>query len=245
MLAKSAIRAFVLFLLFAVTTACGGYKSREVSFRHPSGYQNVQQAAGTQIGAEAFADKASAKEAFGFDIIEAGLLPVQVVIDNAGSGAVEIVSDQTFLIDRKGEMWTLLDSRTAYERLEKSSEFARVSKSAGKSGGFGALGGAIVGAAIGILSGENVGETTMKGAAVGGAGGAVLGGAQELGTREGARQITRDMRRKELENKPIQSGSIGRGFLFFPAEADSAERLRLQIEEADTDRTHTLFFDLK
>lgn len=244
MWSKSGIRAIILFLLFALMTACGGYKSREVSFRHPSGYENVQQAAGAQIGAEAYADKASAKDAFGFDIIDAGLLPIQVVIDNAGSGAVEIVADQTFLIDTKGEMWNLLDSRTAYERLEKSSEFARVSKSAGKSAGFGAIGGAIVGAAIGILSGENVGDTAMRGAAVGGAGGAVVGGGKELSTREGARQITRDMRSKELENKPIQSGSIGRGFLFFPSEADSARKLRLQIEEADTAVTHTLFFDL-
>ncbi len=141
-------------------------------------------------------------------------------------------------------MWNLLDSRTAYERLEKSSEFARVSKSAGRSAGFGALGGAIVGAAIGILSGENVGDATMKGAAVGGAGGAVIGGGQELGTGEGAREITRDMRRKELKNKPIEPGSIGRGFLFFPAEAESAERLRLQVVDVETGETRTLFFDL-
>lgn len=233
--------AFAFLFAFA---ACSRYKSQEVAFRHPSAYLNVQQVAGATIGAEAFGDEKAAETAFGFNIIDAGLLPVQVVIDNAGTHSLKIVPEQTFLIDSSGGMWDLLESRMAYERLEKSSEFARVSKSAGESAGIGALGGAIVGAAIGILSGENVGETTLKGAAVGGAGGAVIGGGQELGNREGARQITRDMRRKELGNKQIEAGSLGRGFLFFPAEAKSAVRLRLQVREGDGGKTHTLFFSL-
>lgn len=244
MCAIKSMQWLITLLAIVFLFACTGYKSQEVAFRHPSAYMNVQQAAGAQIGAESFADEKAAKNAFGFDIIEAGLLPVQIVIDNAGHGAIEIVPEQTFLIDEQGGMWDLLDSRTAYERLEKSSEFARVSKSAGKSGGYGALGGALVGAAIGLLSGENIGETTMKGAAVGGVGGAVIGGGKELSVNEGARQITRDMRRKELGNKPIAAGSIGRGFLFFPAEAKTAERLRLQIMEVADGQTHTLFLSL-
>lgn len=244
MLTRLILGMFLVLAALSSLVSCSRYTSQEVAFRHPSAYLNVQQVAGASIGAEAFANEKAAEAAFGFNIIDAGLLPVQVVIDNTGVGPLKIVPEQTFLIDASGGMWDLLDNRMAYERLEKSSEFARVSKSAGESAGFGALGGAIVGAAIGILSGENVGETTLKGAAVGGAGGAVIGGGRELGSNEGARQITRDMRRKELGNKPIEAGSLGRGFLFFPAEAKSAARLRLQVREVNGGQTHTLLFSL-
>jgi hypothetical protein len=133
-----------------------------------------------------------------------------------GSHGLLVVPEQTFLIDEQGNMWNLLDRRTAYERMEKSSEFARVAKKAGRGTAFGATGGALVGAAIGILSGQNVGDAALKGAALGGAGGAVIGGAQELGSEESARQISSDLANKELENKMIQPGDLGRGFPLLP-----------------------------
>jgi hypothetical protein len=103
----------------------------------------------------------------------------------------------------------------------------------------------LLGAAIGILTGDNVGEAALKGAALGGAGGAVIGGGQELGSDESARQISSDLANKELENKTIQPGSLGRGFLFFPGEAPSAKALRMQLEEEGSGQVHTLTLPLQ
>jgi hypothetical protein len=238
---QSAVLAFSLILL----AACTSYKSQEVPFRAPSALPNMQIVAGAQVAAQAYADQSEARQAFGFDIRSAGLLPVQVVIDNLGAHGLLVVPEQTFLIDAQGNMWNLLDRRTAYERMEKSSEFARVAKKAGRGTAFGATGGALVGAAIGILSGQNVGDAALKGAALGGAGGAVIGGAQELGSEESARQISSDLANKELENKMIQPGDLGRGFLFFPGEAPSAATLRLQLREVGSGQVHTRTFPLQ
>jgi hypothetical protein len=230
--------------LLLAAAGCVSYKSREVSFRPPSAYPNMQVVAGAQVAASAYADKAAAKEAFGFDVREAGLLPVQVIIDNDGRHPLGVVPEQTFLVDAEGNFWNLLDNRTAYQRVEKSSEYARIGKGAGKGSLLGGAGGAVVGAAIGILAGENVGDAAMRGAAVGAAGGAVIGGAEAGTSDEGGRQISRDLANKDLKNQAVQPGALGRGFLFFPGEAPSAASLRLQLREADTDLIHTVTLPL-
>jgi len=238
-------RWVVLCLSLFLVAACTSYKSQEVPFRAPSAMGNMQVVDGAQVAAKAYAGKEEAKEAFGFDIRSAGLFPVQVVVDNGGQEGIAVVPEQTFLIDADGNMWNLLNRKTAYERLENSSEYARVAKKSGRGAVFGATGGALLGAAIGILSGHNVGDSAMKGAALGGAGGAVIGGGQELGSNESARQISSDLANKQLENKTIEAGALGRGFLFFPGEAPSAAALRLQLEEADSGRKHTLTLPLQ
>jgi hypothetical protein len=108
----------------------------------------------------------------------------------------------------------------------------------------GAAGGAVIGAALGILTGENVGTAATKGAAVGGAGGAVIGGTQSATSPEAGREISRDLANKELENRTIQPGMLGRGFLFFPGEAPSASGVRLQLQEEDTGQFHTVILSL-
>jgi hypothetical protein len=227
------------------TVSCVSYKSQEVPFRQPSAYSNMQIVAGAQVAAEAYADPGEAKKVFGFNIRKAGLLPVQVVIDNTGSHDLQVVPDQTFLVDNQGNMWNLLDRGTAYQRVESSSEFATIAKGAGKGSVLGAAGGAIVGAAIGILAGSNVGEALGKGAAVGAAGGAVIGGTQAGTSVEPGRQISQDLANKDLENRNIQPGMLGRGFLFFPGEAPSASMLRLQLMETGTGKVHTVLLSLK
>jgi hypothetical protein len=235
----------VVISLFLTVFGCTPYKSQEVSFRHPSAYPGMQSVAGALIAAESFNDRTLARQAFGFDIRGAGLLPVQIVVDNTGPEALLLVPDQTFLVDVQGGMWNLLDSRTAYQRLESSTEFAAIAKEAGRGSVLGAAGGALVGAAVGIVTGSNVLEALGKGAAVGAAGGAVLGGAGSTLSDEPGRQISRDLATKQLENKAIQSGDLARGFLFFPTEAGTASQLRLQIRETGTGKTHTLLFSLQ
>lgn len=235
----------VLAAVLLVTFSCTDYRSREVAFRHPSAYAGMQQVAGAQIAAEAFADEGKARNAFGFDVRGAGLLPVQVVMDNTGAQPLTIVPEQTFLIDEEGGMWNLLDSSTAYRRVEQSSEYGRIAKGAGRGSLLGATGGALVGAAIGIVTGENIGTAATRGAAAGGAGGAVLGGAGEMASPDAGRQISWDLANKELVNQAVEPGTLGRGFLFFPGEAPSADTLRLQLREGATGQTYTLMLPLR
>lgn len=220
--------------------ACTFYESREAAFRPPDQIANMQQVGGAKLAAEQYADKALAKEQFGFDIRGAGLMPVQVVIDNQGAQRFEVVPEQTFLVDATGAYWPLLDRTTAYQRVEASSEYGTIVKGAAKSGMWGAAAGALAGAAIGILSGSNVGEAAGKGAAVGGAAGAIFGGASSGASDQPGRQISRDLANKSLESRIIEPGNLSRGFLFFPGEAPSARQLRLQLRDVTSGENYNV-----
>ena len=43
----------------------------------------------------------------------------------------------------------------------------------------------------------------------------------------------------------VITSTLGRGFLFFPAEAPSAQELRIQFKEVDTGSLHTVVLSLK
>ncbi|MFZ5564285.1 MAG: YMGG-like glycine zipper-containing protein [Thermodesulfobacteriota bacterium] len=231
-------------LALVIVTACVPYKRQEVPFQPPAAFDNMQSINGMELAALSYADEKKAGEAFGFNIIKAGLLPVQVVVDNKSAGSFQFNPGQTFLVDAGGNYWNLLDQSTAYDRLDKSSEYARIAKQAGKRSLLGAAGGAVVGAAIGILTGNNVGEAIGKGAAIGAAGGTLFGAAEEMDSDDAEQAIRKDLMNRQLENKAIMPNTLARGFLFFPAEAASARQLRLQVVDVETKATHNLFFDL-
>lgn len=220
---------------------CTRYEQRAIPILHPSAYPNAVEVFGVMVGSRPFADRDAARETFGFDIIGAGVLPVQVAFDHLGWDPVEVVANQTFLVDPQGQMWNILDQGMAYNRLEKSTEWGQIAPEAGKGAFLGAAAGAIVGAAIGIVTGGRVLETTGKGAAVGGAGGAVLGGSKGMQDHEDVRRTIReDLRTRSLENKPVSPQAISHGILYFPAEAAGAKELRLQLKNARTGEVQTL-----
>lgn len=232
-------RILCLLLMLAMLGGCATYKTQYSGFRPPEGYGNHQQFDGITIGGEAFADKDVAEKAFGFDVRGAGLLPVQISLTNASGRTLEIVSNQTFLIDATGRYWNIIPNRVAVERVDKATELGQIAGGAGKGAFLGAAAGAILGAAIGIVSGENVGSAMGKGAAIGGAGGALIGGAQEGSSPEKTYRIADDIRDKGLEGKVIPSDYLGNGFIFFPTEAETAKGLRLQLRERESGRTLT------
>jgi len=230
---------FIISLLFS--TGCStSYKAKPLPLQTPSAYPNKVEIEGCQIGAKAFVDAKVAKEAFGFDILGAGMLPVQVVFDNQGPHPIEIVGNQTFLEDNKGNLWPILSSKVAYERATKYAETKKIFKEGIYGGFLGAAAGSVIGGAIGIVTGSNVAEAVGKGAAVGGAAGATIGGAKGFDSKDARRDIISDLQEKSLENKPVKPGLLGYGFLFFPAEAGSAKQLRLQIRKTDTGTVHVL-----
>ncbi|MDD5286023.1 MAG: glycine zipper family protein [Desulfuromonadaceae bacterium] len=181
-------------------------------------------------GAEAFTDKKLAEDAFGFDILGAGVLPVQIVLDNRSGQAVEVVSGQTFLIDGSNRYWKILSNQEAIDRVQKATEVGAIGRGAGRGAAFGAAAGALLGLALGIVSGRSVGEAVVKGGVLGGAGGAVIGGSNKAGDdRQIERKIAHDVREKGVEGKIMQAEALANGFIFFPGEAETVKELRLQL----------------
>ena len=240
-------RTFVCAIMVPMLlSACTGYKSQYVSFKPPEAFSNKQQVAGISIGAEAYADKDAAENAFGFDIRGDGLMTVQLVMTNQSGNTMSIVTGQTFLVDDTGRYWQVVPNNTAIDRLESSTQLASFfGKGAGKGALLGAAGGAILGTAIGIVSGRGVGEALGKGAALGAAGGAVIGGVKEGTSSEREYRITDDIRAKGLEGKDIPNENLANGFIFFPGEAPSARELRVQLKEHETGVVHSLNLLLK
>ena len=165
------VLVLILSILLIFLTACATYKRKPLPFKAPSAYDNATEVVGALVGAEAFVDRRTTKEAFGFDIRGAGMLPVQVVFDNQGPHPLKIDVAQTFLEDAEGNLWPILDREIAYERATKYSQTKKIFKEGAYGGFLGATAGALIGAAVGIVTGENVAEAAGKGAAVGAAAG--------------------------------------------------------------------------
>ncbi|HTF99016.1 MAG TPA: hypothetical protein VK654_00340 [Nitrospirota bacterium] len=229
---------------FLLSFCAESYVAKPLPFKMPGAYENAQEAAGAVMGARAFTDMKEAKENFGFDIINAGMLPVEIVIDNKGPHHLELNGSQTFLEDRQNNLWSVLDRNIAYERATKYAQTKETFSGAAHSGFLGAAAGAAIGAAIGILSGTNVGNAMGKGAAVGAAGGAVVGGSQAYSANDARHSIIEDLQSKSLQAKTVAPNSLAYGFIFFPAEAKTARTLRVQLREQDTGRVVTLNFAL-
>ena len=239
-------KIIALLIIASHLAGCATYERRSVSFRPPQDYANTHDLAGLSVGAEAFVDKALAEEAFGFDIRGAGLLPVQVVMDNRSGQRVEVMSGQTFLIDSSNRYWKLLSNREAADRVQKATEAGRIGSGAGKGAAWGAAAGALLGLALGVVSGRNAAETAVKGGVIGGAGGAIVGAAGKADEgRQREQQIAEDLREKGLEGKVLTAETLASGFIFFPGEAATAQELRLQLKFRDTGRVQTINLKLK
>lgn len=228
-------------LLYACSTT---YKAKPLPFKAPGAYPNAMEVAGTEVAAKAYVDPAEAKEAFGFNVREAGMLPVQVVFDNKGTHSFEIDPSQTFLEDAEGNLWPILEKNMAYERATKYTQTKQIFKEGAYHGFLGAAAGALIGGAIGIVSGENVGSAIGKGAAAGTAVGGVLGGAKGATSNEANKSVMEDLRQKSLQTKAIEPRTLAYGFIFFPGEAKSAKLLRLKIVEKENGAYHVIFLNL-
>lgn len=226
-------------ILFGCSTS---YKAKPLSFKMPAAYHNMQTVENVQVAAKAFNDPEEAKEAFGFDIRKAGMLPVQVVFENQGNYSIEIDPQQTFLEDVNGNLWPILSSDMAYERATKYSQTGNIVKEGAYHGVLGAAAGSIIGAAIGIVTGDNVLKSAGKGAAVGAAAGTTMGGMKGYDSDDPQRRITRDLREKSLNNVAIAPKSIANGFIFFPGEASTGSILRLRLVVKETQKAHLLLF---
>ncbi len=243
-MSKTIIKVLYVMVFFLMLAGCTPYSRQVVPFQTPQSSPNAVYVDGAVIAARSFVDAAEAKNAFGFDIRAAGILPVQVAFDNKSNHSLMIVADQTFLIDADGNVWPILEQNLAYDRLARQTEWSRVAPEAAKRGVLFGAAGAVIGAAIGIVTGTNVAAAAGKGAAVGAAAGVVSGGGQAaLDPSNVQSQIREDLRTRSLQYRAVKPGELAHGFIFYPGEAKSAKMLRLQIKETDTGRVST--FNMK
>jgi len=238
--------ALLIWSLFIATALIGcttTYKAAPVSFKSPAALGNTAQIEGAEIGARAYDDNQEAERAFGFDIVGAGMLPVQVVFDNRGEHTFEIRGDQSFLEDQEGNLWPVLSRKMAYARASQNAPTDQALSKGTTTGLMGAVAGALIGSAIGIVTGHNVGTLAGKGAVIGGTVGLLGGGIEGYHNPEAQRAIAEDLRTKSLQNKTILPHTMAYGILFYPAEAAHARHLQLYLVETDTGRSHRLMFD--
>lgn len=234
---------FIFISCFALMS-CQSYQSQVVPFKLPSAYSNMVTVNGVDIAAKLFDDKQDAEKAFGFDIISAGVIPVQVIFDNKGTNSVQIISNQTFLVDVDNNLWPVLDSKLAYDRITAKTKYGPMVSEGAKGSVLAGLAGGAIGAAIGIVTGSNVISSAGKGAAVGAAAGLTIGGAKGLSDGESQDKIRQDLQNRNLKNKPIKAGEVGHGFIFFPGESKKPKEFRLQVKEGETGVVRQITFKL-
>lgn len=223
-----------------IICSCSPYERQVVPFQAPQASPNAVYMDGAVIAARSYVKPAEAKAAFGFDIREAGILPVQVVFDNKSGHSLMIIAEQTFLVDADSNVWPVLEQSMAYDRLAKYTELGRVVPEGAKRGLLFGAAGAMIGAAIGIVTGTNVAAAAGKGAAVGAVAGAVSGGAQTvIDPSEVHSRIKEDLRTRSLQYRAVRPGELAHGFIFYPGETKTAKVLRLQIKQTDTGKIST------
>lgn len=224
-------------LLILILNACSTYGDKVAPIPLPDEQTGGLEVNDVGLYAEAYLKNNSAKQAFGFDIRGAGVLPVRFVLDNKSQGEIEIRGDQTFLIDAENQAWPLLTYDQAYRRVNEHVELGETAKGAAKPAVLLAATGALVGAAVGVVSGDSAAEGAGRGAAAGAAAGAVFGGAKRY--REIGQEIREDLAHHSFDNRSIESGEIAHGFLFFPGdqEISSLDALRVSIIINDQPQT--------
>lgn len=230
---------FILVLL-SLLVSCSSYKYRAVPVSLPSSQPQHVFVEGVQISGTAYLSRNYAEKRFGFDIRKAGLLPVQIVIDNQGKKGVVIDPLQTFLIDKDGQAWPILPEQEAYRRVKDYTEVGNIAKGTVKPAAILGAAGALVGFAVGVVSGHEVKKDVARGAVAGATIGAIAGGVSSLSGSE--EQIRQDLLNRSLQNSVIGPGELVHGFLFFPGkdEALSVKELRLALKIGGKEKVVTV-----
>lgn len=234
-------RLVLIFTLSTVLAACATYGERVAPVPIPGAHPGSISINGTEIIARGYVDPGRAYDAFGFGIREAGLLPVQFVIDNQSGVPVSIGSQSALLLDHEGNAWPILTAGTATDRVRKNVRTGETIASGARASLLTGLAGALAGAAIGVVAGGNIGDAAGRGAAAGATVGALGRGVTRY--QELDREIYHDMLDKSLTDRPIKPGELAHGFLFFPgmpSEAGSVDSLRLTLWFNDESRTLTV-----
>ena len=230
----------LIVLLVLGVVGCATYEYRPVPIKDARSYSDYTTVVGATVAARVWTDPAEAVQDFGFDILRAGVMPVEIVVDNAGPYTLDVNTEQTWVEDSAGDLWEVLPAQVVYDRIDQYVAMGRVGAEAARTSALGVAAGAILGAAIGIITEGDVGRSVVKGAAVGAATGAVVGGARALNDQDAQRRIADDLRSQNLTEKPFLPDTLNHGFLFFPAEIQNPVLVRLELREVGTENRKTI-----
>jgi hypothetical protein len=216
---------------------CSTYEQRVAPIPLPDQQPDVVSIANVHLIARGYADPSVARSTFGFKIRQAGVLPVQFVVDNQSDQPVRLDMAQTLLVDQAGNGWPLLGPEQAAERIRTAVRQGESIEAGVRGSLLTGLAGAVAGAAVGIVGSEGIGEATGKGAAIGAAAGTLGSGAQRY--EELNREIRQDMMRQSIGERAMEPGTLTHGFLFFPGrdEASSVKTLRLRLTIGESVRS--------
>jgi hypothetical protein len=229
--------AFVpcLLLAFLAVSCAPRYEYKPVPLRPMSGYPSQSSFQEGKIGVKLFYDDAEIKKIFGFNLKNAGVIPVQLLVENhLQEGSITIL--QATLTDSNNNVWEVLPADVVYQRLEEHTSGGSSLGHSARRTFLWSLAGGVLGAAVGVVSGTNVGTAAGKGAAVGAAIGVATSiGEQSLDNKKDD-NLEKDFSERSFEHATIEPSQSAHGLLYFPSEAVNPVSFNLTIKAGSNTR---------
>ncbi|MDR1297128.1 MAG: hypothetical protein LBO05_07110 [Deltaproteobacteria bacterium] len=226
---KIASLPLIVFACFSlIMGACAPrYEFKAIPMRPLDNYPNKTQFTDGRVGAMAFFNDAQVTKTFGFNLKKAGVIPVQVTLQNdQAQGGLTL--NKATMLDADGLLWEVLPSNVVYQRINEHTSGGLSGEQGLRRTALWGLAGGILGAAVGVATGTSVGEAAGKGAAVGAALGTVSAiGQNSVGDSE--EEIVRDFSSRSLDHATVDAGELANGMLYFPSEAGKPVRLNLTV----------------
>lgn len=200
-------------IIFLCLSCASPLHVEDVAFRTPNSYSNYKTIDGLDIAINPITSKSRLKEFFGTDLKEAGILPVQLIVENKGGNEIEINYRQVFAISNDNTYRVAQTLSTTAKNARKSS----IGQTAATGAVTGALVGTAVGAGIGAGVGsayDEIGEGAKSGAIVGGTTGAATGMGQGLSDSI-TMKFKKQLAKHAFGDRVIYPGDIRQGFIYF------------------------------
>ena len=150
----------------------------------------------------------------GLNYLEAGIVPVNVVVTNFGNLPMKLSPNQVLAYGSDGQLYLTYTAQEAAQLVINSNAIQEAAKGALAGAAGGAALGALLGLAVGAIFHVNVGQTAAAGAiggAVGGGAGGMKGILQRL-----RREVSADIVNNALRESVVMPGFTVSGWLYFP-----------------------------
>ncbi|MDR1487779.1 MAG: hypothetical protein LBT62_07315 [Deltaproteobacteria bacterium] len=221
-----------LVLALAAVSCAPRYEFKPVPLLPMSSYPSQVSLPEAKVGAKVFYDTAELKQVFGFNLKDAGVIPVQVLVDNQSQNSITIL--QAILTDAEGQLWEVLPANVVYQRLEEHTSGGSTLGQGARRTFLWSLAAGALGAAVGVVTGTDVGAAAGKGAAVGAAIGvaSTIAGAGLDGDKP--EELERDFGERSFDHATIEPGQSSHGLLYFPTEAKDPKGLTLSVQTGST-----------
>ncbi|MDR1110931.1 MAG: hypothetical protein LBP92_09635 [Deltaproteobacteria bacterium] len=224
------IPVIVLLAVAMVSMSCAPrYEFKPIPIRSMDGYANKAQFPEGRVGAHALYDSKEAARFFGFDVTRAGVIPVQLAVENDQPEASLVLSRAT-MQDDEGLLWEVLPSDVVHRRIDEHTSGGLTGEQGVRRSLLWGLAGGILGAAVGVVTGTSVATGAAKGAAAGAAIGIVSSIGQSGMDSDTDAQIQRDFSTRDIDHATVAAGQTGNGLLYFPSEAGKPSKLNLTFK---------------